>query len=121
MKRGALVTVAAIAVAATAVWVLWLGRVCACSNAAPAPVDGIVVQVDATGLTAVSGFDLRPDNGGPVLHFTLGSTENPTQFPPGHLKEHQASGSPIRVYYTVQADVRVAYRLEDAPAATGNP
>src|SRR5207247_28880 len=50
----------------------------------PSPVDGIVVAVSATGLTAVQGFTLRPTTGGANLVFTLGPLENATQFAPGH-------------------------------------
>src|SRR5262245_44893859 len=106
------------------VWFALVGGMCGCSTK-PEPtigqVDGVVVEVDAAGLTDVKGFTLRPSSGAPDIQFRLGPLENVTQFAPGHLKEHQASGSPIRVYFTLQADgQRVVYRLEDAlePAAS---
>jgi hypothetical protein len=96
-----------------------------CGCAAPAspqptpdiasPVDGIVVAVDASGLTNVRGFTLRASSGS-AFGFTLGPLENATQFPPAHLAEHMASSSPVRVYFRVENGERVAYRLEDAPA-----
>ena len=84
---------------------------------------GIVVSVASTGLTSVHGFTLRTTSG-ETLEFTLGDLENPTQFAPGHLAEHQATSSPIRVSFRLENGSRVVYRLEDAiptasaPAAT---
>jgi hypothetical protein len=90
--------------------------------AAPiSPVDGVVTLVRATGLTDVQGFSLRPSAGGPNLDFTLGPLENATQFPPGHLKEHQATGTPIRVYFTNAGGKLLVYRLEDAPVSSPVP
>jgi hypothetical protein len=77
------------------------------------PVDGVVVSVDASGLTDVRGFVLRV-SGGFAFDFVLGPLENPTQFPPGHLAEHLATSQPVRVYFLVQGGKRVVYRLEDA-------
>ena len=94
---------------------------CACEPIPASPVDGVVVKVDATGLTQVSGFDLRTPKYPVFLHFVLGPLEDATQFSPGHLKEHQASGSPVRVYYVRSGEALVVYRLEDAPAPTGSP
>jgi hypothetical protein len=129
MIRGALIAVAVVLVAGLGAWFLFLSPVCACSptpSGPASPVDGVVISVDAQGLTAVTGFELRPNAGGPTLHFSLGTLENATQFPPGHLKEHQASGSPIRVYYVGQGSALIVYRLEDAPvpsstAPSSNP
>jgi hypothetical protein len=92
-------------------------RTCACTplpNFPPSPVEGIVVSVDSAGLGQVRGFDLRSDAG--TTHFQMGTLENPTDFPPGHLAEHQATSSPVRVYFRVEGGGTVAlvYRLEDA-------
>jgi len=84
------------------------------------PVDGVVTAVAATSLTDIQAFDLRVP-GGVVLHFKLGPLDNPTQFSPGHLKEHQASGSPVRVYFTTSGTTYAVYRLEDAPASSSSP
>jgi hypothetical protein len=74
---------------------------------------GIVTSIDSEGLTAVRGFTLRtPD--GTDLPFTIGVLENGDEFPPGHLAEHQALASPIRVWYRTDGGERVAFRLEDA-------
>ena len=80
----------------------------------PSPVDGVVVAVDARSLTDIRGFTLRTA-AGRSFDFTLGDLENATQFSPSHLKEHQATSLPIRVWFMVQDGERIAYRLEDAP------
>ena len=70
---------------------------------------------DAAGLDDIRGFDLRPTGSPFAFSFVLGILENPTEFPPGHLAEHQATSSPVRVYFRREADGRhVVYRLEDA-------
>lgn len=80
------------------------------------PVDGVVIAVDAVSLTDVRGFTLRPTNGGGFSFvFKLGPLENATEFSPSHLKEHQASSEPIRVWFRVENGEHVAYRIEDAP------
>lgn len=85
----------------------------AASDVPTSPVDGVVLHIDSTGLAAVQGFTLRtPD--GHVYAFTLGQLDNGAQFPPGHLAEHQATGSPIRVSFRVEGGRLVVYRLEDA-------
>jgi hypothetical protein len=104
-------------------FVLFPRPACACTPNFPAsPVDGIIVSVNATGLTDVHGFVLQPSGGGAPMTFALGPLENPTEFPPGHLKAHQATGAPVRVYFTKDANGQLtAYRLEDAPAPSALP
>jgi len=80
----------------------------------PSPVEGVVVAVDAASLGQVDGFSLRI-TGGQIFAFRLGPLENATEFAPGHLAEHQASASPIRVFYRFEGGEPVVYRLEDAP------
>jgi len=75
---------------------------------------GIVVAVQATGLTSVQGFSIRTADGRTV-EFQLGQLENAATFAPGHLAEHKISLVPIRVTYVDQAGSHVAVRLEDAP------
>ena len=77
------------------------------------PVVGVIVAVDATNLTDVRGFTLRLV-GGQTIDFKLGQLENPTDFPPGHLKEHQANSVAVRVFFRDDGGTPVAYRLEDA-------
>ena len=89
-------------------------RSCSFPPVSASPVDGLIIAVDAIGLTDVRGFTLRQADGSTV-GFQVGQLDNPTEFPPGHLKEHQASASPIRVWFRVdQGRNLIAYHLEDA-------
>jgi hypothetical protein len=74
---------------------------------------GIVVAVQATGLTAVQGFSIRTTDGRTV-DFRIEALENAATFPPGHLAEHSVTLVPIRVTYLVRDEVRFALRIEDA-------
>jgi hypothetical protein len=76
-------------------------------------VVGVIVGVQATSLTDVQGFTLRTTDGDSV-QFAIGSLENGSQFPPGHLVEHQSTAQPIRVWFRTEGGVKVAIRLEDA-------
>ncbi len=77
------------------------------------PVTGILVGIQSSGLTQVTGFDLRTA-AGEELTFRIGILENGAQFPPGHLAEHLATSTPVRVFFSVQEGDLVVYRLEDA-------
>ena len=79
------------------------------------PVDGILTDIDSEGLTKVTGFTLRT-NDGQSITFRIGTLENGADFPPGHLAEHLATSSPVRVYFRADAPDLVVYRLEDAPS-----
>jgi hypothetical protein len=118
---GALLLAIAIPVALASAVYFGTRPTCACEPLPGSPVDGIIVKVEATGLTQVNAFDLRTPLYPVGLHFVVGPLENGTQFPPGHLKEHEASGSPVRVYYTRSGSTLIAYRLEDAPASSSSP
>lgn len=85
------------------------------SAGAPAtsPITGVVVHVESTGLNQVTSFDLRTTDG-EVYTFELSRLEPDSQFPPGHLTEHQAGAEPIRVHFTVDGQTIFAARLEDA-------
>jgi hypothetical protein len=78
------------------------------------PVDGVIVSVDAAGLGDVRGFTLRPTTSPFSVGFVLGTLENPTEFPPSHLAEHQATSQPVRVFFRTENGMHIAYRLEDA-------
>lgn len=80
---------------------------------ASSPVIGRVVVVDSEGLSKVRGFTLRTD-AGTELAFVIGSLENGAEFPPGHLAEHLATASPVRVFFRETGGARVVYRIEDA-------
>jgi hypothetical protein len=77
------------------------------------PVTGILVKIDSLGLTKVRGFTLRTD-GGAEIPFTIGTLENGAEFPPGHLAEHMATSSPVRVFFREEGGEPVVYRIEDA-------
>jgi hypothetical protein len=97
------------------------GATCACVAPPSSPVDGVVISVNSTGLTDVHDFTLRTADGF-ILTFELGQLENPTQFSPGHLKEHQATGSPVRVFFSRSSTGQlIVYRLEDAPVSSRSP
>lgn len=76
-------------------------------------MDGVVVGVDAQGLSDVRSFQLRRVDGAVVV-FQLDRLENGDEFPPGHLAEHQATAQPVRVWYVTDGEQRFAVRLEDA-------
>ena len=76
-------------------------------------VTGVIVAVDSAGLGDVSGFTLR-QTGGEQLSFDLSALGNGTQFPPGHLSEHQATAQPVRVWYRDDGTRLYALWLEDA-------
>jgi hypothetical protein len=78
------------------------------------PVAGVVIAVQSEGLDKVHGFTLRTISGADV-NFALGKLDNPTEFPPGHLAEHQASSAPVLVWFTVEGSKLLVYHLEDAP------
>jgi len=110
----ALALVAVIALTGAAAFLL--GRTGLLDPEAPpgaTAVVGVIVGVDAQGLDRVSGFTLRTTDQG-TLAFVVGDLENGTEFPPGHLVEHQATAQPVRVWYRTEAGERVAIRLEDA-------
>lgn len=92
------------------------GRCAGAANPTPdvtSPIQGVVVSVDVVSLTEVRGFSLRVD-GGFAFPFVMGDLDNPTEFPPGHLSEHQATSTPVRAWFRLQGGARVVYRLEDA-------
>ena len=74
---------------------------------------GIVTSIDSDGLTSVRSFTLRSQDGTEQA-YAIGTLENGDEFPPGHLAEHQALATPIRVWYRTEGGERVAFRLEDA-------
>lgn len=77
------------------------------------PVTGRLMKIDSQGLTKVRGFTLRTD-AGVEIPFTIGRLENGAEFPPGHLAEHMATSSPVRVFFRDEAGTSVVYRIEDA-------
>jgi hypothetical protein len=110
----ALVFVAVVAV--TGAGAILLGSASLRDPGAPAnatAVVGVIVSVQSEGLGRVKGFTLRTTDQG-SLAFVIGDLENGSEFPPGHLVEHQATAGPIRVWYRTEGGTKVAIRLEDA-------
>ena len=81
------------------------------------PIVGVVIAVSSPSLGKVRGFSLQTSNGY-AYDFTVGVLENPTEFSPSHLAEHEASSEPIRAFYRLEAGVPTVYRLEDAALPT---
>ena len=50
---------------------------------------------------------------GRIYRFEIGDLENPVEFPPGHLREHMATSSRVRVFFQLEEDQLVVTRLED--------
>ena len=75
---------------------------------------GVVVAVEGQGLGDITAFTLRIA-GGELQTFSLRALQNGTEFPPGHLAEHQATAAPVRVWFRTEGGERLAIRLEDAP------
>jgi hypothetical protein len=83
------------------------------SGTPASPLVGVVVKVDASGLSNVTGFQVRLA-GGTTISFRIGVLENGDVFPPGHLAEHLATAAPVRVYFRVEGADLIVYRIEDA-------
>lgn len=77
---------------------------------------GVVVAVEAEGLTDIRGFSLRTGDGR-TIDFRVGRLENAAEFPPAHLSVHLADAFPVRVTYEMDGAQRVAVRLEDGAAS----
>ena len=115
-----IVTALALALALTLVFAVALA---ACGGPAPSPgaqasgplvspVTGRLTRIDAAALTRVKGFTMRLSDGSEVA-FVVGTLENGGQFPPGHLAEHMASSSAVKVFFRDEGGAHVVYRLED--------
>jgi hypothetical protein len=85
----------------------------AATSLALSPVTGVLLGVTAEGLARVKGFRLRTGDG-QEIDFEIGTLENGAEFPPGHLAEHLASSSPVRVFFRAEGDRLVVHRIEDA-------
>lgn len=75
-------------------------------------VAGVIVAVDGETLGGVAGFTLRKE-GGDLLEFAISALENATEFPPGHMLEHQATAAPVVVSYRTSGGIRYATRVDD--------
>ena len=77
------------------------------------PIEGVILEVNASSLSEVATFTLRADDGR-SWEFEVGPLENATEFPPAHLHEHQATSTPVLVFFRSEPSHLVAYRIEDA-------
>jgi hypothetical protein len=75
---------------------------------------GVVVAVDSSSLTDVRSFTIR-EPGGQTRRFAVGALQNATEFPPGHLVEHIASGVPVVVTWRDEDGQATAIRIVDGP------
>ena len=83
------------------------------SSPPASPIEGVVTSVESGGLNEVASFDLRTADGS-TWTFEIGELENAAEFPPGHLREHMATSTPVRVTFEVDGDRLLVTRLEDA-------
>jgi hypothetical protein len=98
--------VVVIAVAAPVAW--WLTRT--------AVTCGIVVGIDQTSITDVTGFTIRSADGVVSSFSIVAARLAPDSFEPGHLREHRALAEPICVIFRPAESPRVALDLTDALA-----
>jgi hypothetical protein len=77
---------------------------------------GIVVAVEQTSLTDVTGFTLRTSDGVLSSYAVVAARLAPDSFVPGHLREHRALATPICVSVHPVDSPLVALDLRDAPA-----
>jgi hypothetical protein len=75
---------------------------------------GVVVAVESTSLTNITAFTIR-ESGGQTRRFVVAGLQNATEFPPGHLVEHIASGVPVVVTWRDEDGVATAIRIVDGP------
>jgi hypothetical protein len=117
-RRLFLAALGVLAVVAAVAAVAFAGRSDGKGRPSGPTADGVVVQVESSGLTAVAGFTLRTADG-QELRFGLAELRNATSFPPAHLAEHVATATPVRVWYREAAAGLEALWLEDAPGPAG--
>jgi hypothetical protein len=87
------------------------------TSSGPARVEGIVIDIVASGPVEVSRFTLRTADG-TAMDFDVGPLEvGDGAFPADHLGEHRLTAEPVAVVYRDDGGRRVAIRLEDAGPA----
>jgi len=114
--RNPLAIVLVLAIALTGGAALILGGTATPEVDAPSgtmTVVGVILAIDSGGLSDVRGFTLRTADG-QVFEFGLAKLENGATFPPGHLAEHVATATPIRVTYRAASGTLEAIRIDDA-------
>lgn len=76
--------------------------------------EGVIIDVQATSLTAIESFTLRT-NDGETLVFAVApeAAQDPVEgFFPGHLRTHAVAVEQVTVYYEEQEGRLLALRLE---------
>ena len=78
------------------------------------PATGVVVAVRSGAGLEVEAFSILTSDG-TTLDFRVGGLDlHSGGFPASHLREHQATSEPVRVFFRREGSILVATRLEDA-------
>lgn len=82
----------------------------ACGDDAASPpqgattIEGVVIEVESSGLNEVTSFDLRHEGEETTVYII---EDHDYGFPLGHLSEHLSSGDPVIVTGEVRSDGRL--------------
>ena len=85
-----------------------------CGGDGDGSASGVIIDVQATSLTAIESFTLRT-NDGETLVFRVApdATRDPTEgFVPGHLRSHAVAAGQVTVFYREEDGQLLALRLE---------
>ena len=74
-------------------------------------IEGVVVDVESSGLNEVTSFQLRHDDDETTVYII---EDHDYEFPLGHLNEHLSSGDPVIVTGEVREGRLFAESIEDA-------
>ncbi len=78
----------------------------------PTTLEGVVIEVESSGLNEVTSFQLRHDDEETTVYII---EDHDYGFPLGHLNEHLSSGDPVIVEGEIRDDRRLyAESIEDA-------
>ncbi len=77
----------------------------------PTTLEGVVINVESSGLNEVTSFDLRHDDEETTVYII---EDHDYGFPLGHLNEHLSSGDPVIVTGEVRDGRVYAESIEDA-------
>ena len=93
----------------------------ACAPPPTGAAIGVVISIESTGPTAVTGFRLRTA-AGETVDFDVGRLDlSDGGLPAPHLHDHLRDGEPIEVEYVVEGGRYVVLRYIDAPASSQEP
>ncbi len=82
---------------------------CSSGGGSGPSVTGEVIDVEARSLTEFDTVTII-DSDGKTWEFTGGAFSG---FTPSHLREHQALGDPVKIWYVEEGDVLRVTRIED--------